>query len=59
MCPGVRTRIGSIFIARSSDANSTLPSTQLICEDSSAASNVRTRCEKTTLLERLVLETEL
>ena len=46
MCPGVRTRIGSIFIARSSDAKQYATVTQLICEDSSASSNVRTRCEK-------------
>lgn len=42
----MRTNIGSIFMARSKEAKRTLPSTQLICEDSKASSNVRTRCEK-------------
>ena len=41
------------FMARKSEAKSTLPSTQLICEELSASSKVRTRCEYTTLLDKL------
>ena len=59
MCPGTRTRIGLMLMAFSKEANSTLPSTQLICADCRASSNVRTRWVKTTLDDRLLLLMEL
>ena len=56
---GNLTNMGSMLMARSSDAKSTLPSTQFICDDFMASLKVRTRCAKTRLLDMLLLEMEL
>ena len=55
MWPGVRTKMGVMLMARSREAKSALPSTQLISEERKASLKGRTRCENITLLERLVL----